>query len=102
MPDPAGIETDDIPDFGAFSISDQGVLTFNIPPDYESPDTGTAGDNEYNIVVVASDDARGAGGTMTYKKVAVTVTDVDEPGIVTLSSLQPQDGGPADGHPRRP
>ena len=31
----------------------------------------------------------------------ITVTDVTEPGIVTLSSLQPQvDVDPADGHPR--
>ena len=88
--DPAGIETDDIPDFGAFSISALGVLTFNIPPDHErSDDAGS--DNIYNIVVVASDDAPGAAGVvMGYKKVVVTVTDVDEPGIVTLSSLQPQ------------
>ena len=63
------------------------MLTFNITPDYESPDDT---DNVYNIVAVASDDAPGAGGTMAYKKVVVTVTDVDEPGIVTLSSLQPQ------------
>ena len=32
--------------------------------------------------------------SMGYKKVVVTVTDVDEPGIVTLSSLQPQVGTP--------
>ena len=47
------------------------------------------------IVVVASDNALGAGTTenpikMAYKKVTVTVTDVAEPGIVTLSSVQPQ------------
>ena len=86
----------DVADFGDFSISADGVLTFNIPPDHESPDdVGT--DNEYNIVVVASDDAPGAGTTddpieMGYKKVVVTVTDVDEPGMVSLSSLQPQVG----------
>ena len=78
-------------DAAAFSISAGGVLTFNIPPDYEGEDDSDT-DNVYNIVVVASDDAPGAGGTMAYKKVVVTVTDVDEPGIVTLSSLQPQVG----------
>ena len=101
-----GLDANDDADSGDFSISAGGVLTFNIPPDYESPDTGTLGDNEYNIVVVASDDAPGAddtdgNGSITppevasnkaYKKVVVTVTDVDEPGIVTLSSLQPQVG----------
>ena len=74
------------------------MLTFNIPPDHESPDDGataTDGDNVYNIVVVASDDALVARtGRPAYKKVVVTVTDVDEPGIVTLSSLQPQVGDP--------
>ena len=29
---------------------------------------------------------------MGYKRVVVEVTDVDEPGVVTLSSLQPQVG----------
>ena len=72
------------------------MLTFNIPPDYESEDDADE-NNVYNIVVVASDDALGAGTTgnptgMAYKKVVVTVTDVDEPGMVTLSSLQPQVG----------
>ena len=87
---PTGIDVTDVVDVDDFSISAQGVLTFNISPDYDSSD-----DNVYNIVVVASDDALGAGTTdnptgMAYKKVVVTVTDVDEPGIVTLSSLQPQ------------
>ena len=79
----------DLADSGDFSISAAGVLTFNISPDYE-----TRGDddtnNVYSIVLVASDDAPGAGGTMGYKKVAVTVTDVAERGMVSLTSLQPQ------------
>ena len=84
------VEPGDRADFDDFSISAAGVLTFNIPPDHESEDDeGT--NNVYNIVVVASDDAPGATGErMGYKKVVVTVTDVDEPGMVTLSSLQPQ------------
>ena len=88
-----GIETDDEDDFSHFSISGRGVLTFNIPPDYEEGKDSreTTADNVYNIVVVASDDAPGAvGERMGYKKVVVTVTDVPEPGMVTLSSLQPQ------------
>ena len=93
---PGNIEVDgaqllpaDVADDEHFSISAAGVLTFNIPPDYESPaDGGT--NNVYNIVLVASDDAPGGGGMMGYEKVTVTVTDVAEPGIVTLPSLQPQ------------
>ena len=76
-----------------FTISAQGVLNFKSAPDYEMPrnlapsETNT---NTYMVVVVASDDAPGAGGTKAIKKMVVTVTNVDEPGIVTLSSLQPQ------------
>ena len=45
-----------------FSISAGGVLTFNIPPDYEMPRTlaPLLLTTTYNIVVVASDDAPGA------------------------------------------
>ena len=86
----------DAEDAADFSISADGVLTFNIPPDHESPDDD-GGNNEYNIVVVASDGAPGSGTTddpiqMGYKKVVVEVTEVDEAGVITLSSLQPQVG----------
>ncbi len=96
--DDTGEESGDNPsaDAADFSISEDGVLTFNIPPDHENADDdGT--DNEYDIVLVASDDAPGAGTdddpiNMGYKKVVVEVTDMDEPGVVALSSLQPQIG----------
>ena len=80
----------DFEDHGDFSISMDGELTFNIPPDHEaSADNGT--NNEYKVVVVASDDAPGAGTPiMGYMKVVVEVTDDDELGMITLSSLQPQ------------
>ena len=82
----------DISDAGEFSISADGVLSFNIPPDYEAADdSGT--NNTYNIVIVASDDALGVTDRkMAYHKVVVEVMDVDEPGMITLSSLQPQIG----------
>ena len=88
---------DDFEDNDAFSISADGVLTFNIPPDHERPDDEAAPTNEYNIVVVASDGAPGSGTDddpiqMGYKKVVVEVTDEDEPGVITLPSLQPQVG----------
>ena len=74
-----------------FEISDDGVLTFEEQPDFEEAkdvdeDTAAAGDqragdNVYQVTVVAS------GGEL---EVAVTVTDVDEPGEVTFDQPQPQ------------
>ena len=91
-----GMDDNPSADAAHFSINADGVLTFNIPPDHESPHVD-GGSNVYNIVVVASDDAPGADDTnnptqMGYKKVVVTVTDEDERGMVTLSSRQPQVG----------
>ena len=70
-------------DGSIFSITG-GRLTFNDPPDYEAPgDDGT--NNVYNVNVVASD-----GELSDTLPVTITVTNVEEPGTVTLSSLQPQ------------
>ena len=56
-----------------FSISNEGVLTFNAPPDYEAPKSAGA-ENVYLLEVRASD------GTNTDTlPVAVTVTNVNEP-----------------------
>ena len=94
-------------DAGDFSISADGVLSFKSPPSFESPMGGPSGSetNTYNVVVVSSDDAPGAttdgevpandGSNlpkMSYHKVTVEVTDVDEDGSVSLSTLQPQAG----------
>ena len=93
------VETDEFEDHSHFSISSDGLLSFKFPPNHEMP-RGTALDddntNTYNVVVVASDDALGAGTDdnpvrMAYKKVTVMVTDVDEMGMITLSAQQPQD-----------
>ena len=67
------------PDSDLFSIGD-GVLGFREPPDYEDPQSA-AGGNVYRVTIRAS------GGT---HDVTVTVTDVDEPGTVNISRLQPQ------------
>ena len=84
----------DLEDHDNFSISMDGVLTFKSPPDFETMrGGGIANDsNTYNVVVVSSDDAPGAGDMimMDYHKVTVTVTDVDEDGSISLSTLQPQ------------
>ena len=80
------------------------TLNFKKPPNYEKPRGGVADnstctngvgedpcDNEYKVTVVAHD-----GGGEKPKKfmVEVTVTNVDEPGSVTLTPIQPQTGIP--------
>ena len=62
------------------------TLYFKQPPDYEKPaDAGR--DNRYDLTLRAVD-----GVADTTVAVAVTVTDVNEPGTVTLSSSQPKVG----------
>ena len=60
-------------DNSLFSISALGVLTFNTPPDYETPASDNH-DNEYLVTVQASDGPKT--GTL---EVTVTVTDENEP-----------------------
>ena len=103
-----GVETGDVVDNDDFAISNDGVLTFAVgtgdtPPDFENPVGGTAGDsNTYNVVVLATDAA--TDGQTGYYKVTVEVTNVDEPGTVTLATNTaggtPQYlvGAEADGH----
>ena len=64
-----------------------GVLTFKNSPDYEAP-TDTGGNNRYEVTVIATDSE----GATTSRAVTVRVTNVDEDGEVTLSTLQPQVG----------
>ena len=71
-------------DAAAFTIID-GVLRFESPPDFE----GVGADNTYDVTVQASD---GGVDTTASKAVTIDVTNVDEPGTVTLSTLQPQLG----------
>ena len=73
-------------DSGKFGIAD-GALTFEAPPDFEMPGDAN-GDNVYEVTVVAAD-ASGKRGTMDVK---VTVGNVDEDGMVTLSRTQPRVG----------
>ena len=85
-------------DAAHFSINSDGVLSFRFSPDYEMPRGEAKTDdntNTFRVVVAASDNPDGAGTTempilMGYKKVTVNVTDVDEPGMVTLSAQQAQ------------
>ena len=73
------------PDDGLFAI-DGGVLSFRDPPDYEDPQSAATGGrlaerNVYRVTVEASGGAH---------DVAVTVTDEDESGTVSIDRRQPQ------------
>ena len=70
-------------DMGDFDISNEGVLSFASAPDFENP-TDADMDNTYMVTVKAE-----AGGEMAMQPVTVTVTNVDEEGTVTLSSMTP-------------
>ena len=70
-------------DSALFTIAD-GFLRFVDPPDYENAsDAGS--DNVYDVTVRAGD-----GTTTESSAVAVTVTNVEEPGVVTLSPPRPK------------
>ena len=80
----------------SFTISDRGVLSLNASPNYED-DVGLGSGKTYTVVVVASDDAPGAGIDpgeedpirTSMKTVTVTVEDVEEPGAITTSPKNP-------------
>ena len=72
-------------DAGAFTLSG-GELHFGSAPDYEQAGD-TDGDNVYEVTVQVTD------GTHTPSlAVRVTVSNVEEPGTLAFSSLQPQAG----------
>ena len=74
-------------DAADFDISSNGVLTFKKKPNYEmKADDDT--NNMYEVTVQATDADR----RMGTKPVTVEVTNVDEPGVVTLSARQPMAG----------
>ena len=80
-----GVEAADIAD-GAdhFMIDEDGVLKFSSPPDFDNPSGEGATSNTYKVVVLAADAA--TGGQTGYHKVTVTVTNLNEPGKITLST----------------
>ena len=68
------------PDASAFTITG-GVLAFKSAPDFEAKET-------YKVTVVANDyDDRGSRDTVD---VEITVTNVNETGVITISTQQPQ------------
>ena len=80
----------DIADFGDFKIDPRsGVLEFRSSPDYENPvDEGP--DSTYNVVVQATDGDAGDApeDTRSWFKVTVNVSDLEEPGTITLRRLR--------------
>ena len=74
-------------DAAVFSI-ENGVLRFTSPPDYEA-EADQGDDNTYEVTIQASD---GGADTTATKAVMIALTNVEEPGTITLSTLQPQVG----------
>ena len=99
-----GLDADD------FSISEQGVLTFRKPPDFEEPTdrqllndadptlvVEEGGDNEYHLVVHAIEvrqDEESGRALSSSTDVVVVVRNVNEPNGVELNRLQPEVGTP--------
>ena len=71
---------------GSNSTTD-AELTFKASPDFEAK-ASAGGNNIYVLTVVATD----SGGQTASRDVTVRVTNVEEEGTVTLSSLQPEVG----------
>ena len=76
-------------DRGGFTIYG-GVLDFAAVPDHENAADSNR-DNRYHVTVTAYDGPKGESNQKSLS-VTVTVADLDEPGTVTLPSLQPQVG----------
>ena len=79
-------------DAGKFNIGNQAggtpsELTFKAQPNYESPGDAD-GDNDYKVTVVVSDGK----GNSDEHDVTISVTNVEEDGTVTISTLQPRVG----------
>ena len=67
-----------------FTINDSGQLSFFQPRDHEAP-TDHNEDNVYHVTVNATD-----GSSNVARDLVVTVANVEEPGMITFSSDQPQ------------
>ena len=82
------VSGDTCTDLTAADATDNTVtLRFKDEPNYEAPaDSGS--NNVYNVTVAATDSDDGT----SERDVTVTVTNMDEPGKVTLSHIQPEVG----------
>ena len=69
-------------DARSFTLAPNGDLTFNTQPDFEAPGSQD-GDNTYSLIVMAV-----MGNFEFSQPVIVTVTNVDEPGTVSITPVQ--------------
>ena len=95
-PEDAGIDWDVMgADADDFTITN-GMLMFKESPDFENPHDAEP-DNEYSVTLMVSE-MRPTGYTGVAKSntfaVTVTVTNMNEPGTVDITRLQPQIGIP--------
>ena len=75
-------------DRGDFAISTDGIVTFAATPNYEdAKDSNT--DNVYTFNVVATDTQSGSTRRNATTSVTVTVVDLEEAGVITVSNLNP-------------
>ena len=77
-------------DAGKFTIT-VGALTFAAEPNFEKPGDAN-GDNVYEVTVKAAATSGLATEKITTLAVMVEVTNVDDPGAVSLSATQPRIG----------
>ena len=80
-----------------FDENGNGRLTFKTAPDYEKPGDADK-DNVYEVTVEATDAVSNTG----TKNVKITVTNVNELGMVTMSQLQPRGWSCDNGQRYRP
>ena len=90
--DDVDVVAGDMEDNARFKISNAGVLTFKEKPNFEAADDDNSfsNDNNYQVVVQASDGATME--TLGWYKVTVEVTDVEETGKVTWMVDPDSDG----------
>ena len=81
----ANVTGDDIADRARFNLDQNGVLTWEASPSYET--NSVSGDKNYQVVVQASD-----GNLTSYFEVTVAVTNVEESGKITWTTNPPGDG----------
>ena len=75
----------DTDDAASFTLNrESGVLTFNTVPDYEDAQDADA-DNVYEVTVTATDN--GVPSASSELAVTVTITNVDEAGMVTITGV---------------
>ena len=70
-------------DGGDFALSTDGIVTFKNTPNFEDPEDSDP-DNVFTFNVVASDSVKANSVAVT-----VTVADVEEPGVITVSNPNP-------------